>query len=106
MGTVIVPTFPRHPVVIAQQTADIAQLAPGRFVLGLGPSHSTLIEGRYGIPYRQPLGHLLGALRCCLPLEILRAASLAPRRDLGQILYQAVQSRWKSGSGRTGRALE
>jgi len=58
MGTAIVPTFPRHPLVVAQQTADIAQLAPGRFVLGLGPSHATVMEGRYGIPYRQPLGHL------------------------------------------------
>jgi alkanesulfonate monooxygenase SsuD/methylene tetrahydromethanopterin reductase-like flavin-dependent oxidoreductase (luciferase family) len=43
---------------VAQQTADIAQLAPGRFVLGLGPSHAIVMEGRYGIPYRQPLGHL------------------------------------------------
>jgi len=58
MGTAIVPTFPRHPLVVAQQTADIAQLAPGRFVLGLGPSHANVMEGRYGIAYRQPLGHL------------------------------------------------
>jgi len=58
MGTAIVPTFPRHPLVVAQQAADIAQLAPGRFVLGLGPSHAAIMEGRYGIPYRQPLGHL------------------------------------------------
>ena len=39
MGTAIVPTFPRHPLVVAQQTADIAQLAPGRFVLGLSRLH-------------------------------------------------------------------
>src|SRR5262245_1443723 len=58
MGTAIVPTFPRHPLVVAQQAADIAQLAPRRFVLGLGPSHATVMEGRYGISYRQPLGHL------------------------------------------------
>jgi len=58
MGTAIVPTFPRHPLVVAQQTADIAQLAPGRFVLGLGPSHATIMQGRYGIPYTKPLGHL------------------------------------------------
>ena len=58
MGTAIVPTFPRHPLVVAQQAADIAQLVPGRFVLGLGPSHANVMEGRYGIPYRQPLGHL------------------------------------------------
>lgn len=58
IGTAIVPTFPRHPLVVAQQTADIAQLAPGRFVLGLGPSHGAIMQGRYGIPYRKPLGHL------------------------------------------------
>jgi F420-dependent oxidoreductase-like protein len=58
MGTAIVPTFPRHPVVVAQQAADIAQFAPGRFVLGLGPSHALVMEGRYGIPYTQPLSHL------------------------------------------------
>jgi F420-dependent oxidoreductase-like protein len=58
LGTAIVPTYPRHPLVVAQQTADIAQLASGRFVLGLGPSHASVMEGRYGIPYRKPLEHL------------------------------------------------
>ena len=58
MGTAIVPTFPRHPLVVAQQTADIAQMAPGRFVLGLGPSHAAVMQGRYGIAYEKPLGHL------------------------------------------------
>ncbi len=58
MGTAIVPTFPRHPLVLAQQAADIAQLAPGRFTLGLGPSHGAGVEGRYGIPYTRPLEHL------------------------------------------------
>lgn len=58
LGTAIVPTLPRHPLVVAQQTADIAQLAPGRFVLGLGPSHAAVMQGRYGIPYERPLSHL------------------------------------------------
>lgn len=58
MGTAIVPTFPRHPVVVAQQAADIAQIAPGRFTLGVGPSHAPAIETRYGIPYVKPLEHL------------------------------------------------
>ena len=58
LGTAIVPTFPRHPVVVAQQAADIAALAPGRFVLGVGPSHAPGIEGRYGIPYERPLEHV------------------------------------------------
>ncbi len=58
MGTAIVPTLPRHPLVVAQQTADIAQFAPGRFTLGLGPSHASVMQGRYGIPYEKPLAHL------------------------------------------------
>ncbi len=57
-GTAIVPTYPRHPLVMAQQSADINNLAPGRFVLGLGPSHTTTIEGRYGLSYVRPLEHL------------------------------------------------
>lgn len=58
LGTAIVPTFPRHPLVVAQQAADLAQLAPGRFTLGLGPSHGSSIEGRYGLSYQRPLEHL------------------------------------------------
>ena len=58
MGTAIVPTFPRHPVVLAQATADIAQIAPNRFTLGVGPSHAPAMEDRLGIPYVKPLEHL------------------------------------------------
>ncbi len=58
MGTAIVPTYPRHPVVVAQQAADIDNLAPGRFVLGVGPSHKPQMEGRYGLPYVRPLEHV------------------------------------------------
>lgn len=58
MGTAIVPTFPRHPLVAAQQAADLHSLAPGRFTLGLGPSHAAIMEGRYGIAYDRPLNHL------------------------------------------------
>ena len=58
LGTAIVPTFPRHPVVVAQQAADIGNLAPDRFTLGVGPSHAPAVEGRYGIAYARPLEHL------------------------------------------------
>ncbi len=58
LGTAIVPTFPRHPLVVAQQAADLAQLAPGRFTLGLGPSHGGSVEGRYGLSYHRPLEQL------------------------------------------------
>lgn len=58
LGTAIVPTYPRHPVVMAQQTLVVHELAPGRFRLGIGPSHRPTIEGAYGIPMEKPLAHL------------------------------------------------
>lgn len=58
LGTSIIPTFPRHPIVTAQQTLAIAALAPGRMRLGVGPSHKPGIEATFGIPFRRPLAHL------------------------------------------------
>src|SRR5918993_527802 len=57
LGTSIVPTFPRHPLVMVQQTQVVAQLAPGRFRLGVGPSHRPMIESM-GMNFTSPLGHL------------------------------------------------
>ncbi len=58
LGTAIVPTFPRHPLVVAQQAADLHALSAGRFILGLGPSHASIMQDRYGIAYERPLTHL------------------------------------------------
>lgn len=58
LGTSITPTFPRHPLVVVQQVQALAQLAPGRFRLGLGPSHRPTMEATFGVDFRAPLGHL------------------------------------------------
>ena len=58
LGTAIVTTFSRHPVTMAQQVQVLAQLAPGRFRLGIGPGHRPVMEGTYGANFRVPLGHL------------------------------------------------
>ena len=57
-GTSIVPTFPRHPIVVAQQVQVLDQLAPDRFRLGVGPSHRPPMESMFGVNFRSPLGHL------------------------------------------------
>jgi F420-dependent oxidoreductase-like protein len=57
LGTSIVPTYPRHPLVMVQQAQVVAQLAPGRFRLGVGPSHRPTIESM-GIEFDAPLAHL------------------------------------------------
>lgn len=63
LGTSIVPTFPRHPLALAQAAKVVAELAPGRFRLGVGPSHRATIEDAWGIPFRKPLSHLREYLR-------------------------------------------
>jgi len=58
LGTAITPTYPRHPLATAQAALAVAQLAPDRFRLGVGPSHRPAIEGVFGIPFERPLEHL------------------------------------------------
>src|SRR5687767_11632703 len=58
LGTSIVPTYPRHPLALAQQAATAASLGPGRLRLGVGPSHRPAIEATYGLKMEAPLGHL------------------------------------------------
>jgi F420-dependent oxidoreductase-like protein len=68
LGTSIVPTYPRHPLALAQQAATVDALSPGRLRLGIGPSHRPTIESTYGIPMEAPLAHLREYV------EVLRAA--------------------------------
>ncbi|MEX1103218.1 MAG: LLM class flavin-dependent oxidoreductase, partial [Dehalococcoidia bacterium] len=68
-GTSIVPTFPRHPLVMAQGAIAVDQLAPGRLRLGVGPSHKPTMEGMFGMEFERPLQHLreyLAILRALL----------------------------------------
>lgn len=58
MGTAIVPNMPRHPIVMAQQAVAVAQLAPGRFRLGIGPSHQVTMQNTYGFDFNKPLTRL------------------------------------------------
>ncbi len=58
LGMAIVPTYPRHPLALAQQALALHDLAPGRLRLGVGPSHRSAIEGAYGIPMVSPMEHL------------------------------------------------
>ncbi|MSQ42494.1 MAG: LLM class flavin-dependent oxidoreductase [Dehalococcoidia bacterium] len=58
LGTAIVPTWPRHAVTMAQQALALEQLAPGRFRLGIGPSHEPAMVNGYGVRWHSPLTQL------------------------------------------------
>lgn len=51
-------TYPSHPLARANEALVAAELAPGRFRLGIGASHKVRIEGQYGLPFGKPLAHL------------------------------------------------
>lgn len=95
-GTSIVPTFPRHPLAMAQGAIAVDSLAPGRLRLGVGPSHKPAIEGTWGIPFERPLEHLREYL------TILRGVL-----ETGSIDHQGKRftARAQAGSGKTGVTL-
>ena len=84
-GTSVVPTFPRHPLVIAQQTQVVAQLAPGRFRLGIGPSHRPTMRAM-GIRLSDPMGHLKEYL------QILKSLLQTGEVDLDGEFYQVHET--------------
>ena len=55
LGTSIVPSWGRHPVVAAQQTQVASQLSNNRFRFGVGPSHIASMKKVFGADYRTPL---------------------------------------------------
>ena len=44
LGSSVVPTYPRHPMVMAQQALTTSAITGGRFTLGLGLSHKFIVE--------------------------------------------------------------
>ena len=58
LGTSIIPSWPRHTIVVVKQAQVVARLAPGRLRVGIGPSHRPTIESTFGYRFTAPLGHL------------------------------------------------
>jgi 5,10-methylenetetrahydromethanopterin reductase len=58
LGTAVIPTYPRHPMMLAQQALTVNQVAGGRLDLGIGLSHQPVVEGMWGISFDKPVGHM------------------------------------------------
>lgn len=70
-GTAVIPTYPRHPLVLADQALTTAAALGGRrrLHLGIGLSHQLVIEGMLGMAFEKPAVHMreyLSALRPAL----------------------------------------
>ena len=68
LGTAVVPTFPRHPVALAQQALTAQVATGGRLTLGIGVSHRSTIEDWLGLSYSHPVRHMEEYLSVLRPL--------------------------------------
>ena len=55
LGTGVVPIYPRHPVLLAQEALTLSDVSGGRLRLGLGVSHRPMVERALGLDMGQPL---------------------------------------------------
>ncbi len=58
MGTGVVPTYPRHPMALAQQALTTNAATDGRLALGVGVSHRPVVEQRFRMPFEPPALHM------------------------------------------------
>ena len=54
-GIAVTPVFTRTPAVLAASANVLGQLLPGRFVMGLGASSQTMMDGWHGVPLEKPV---------------------------------------------------
>ncbi|HXP56232.1 MAG TPA: LLM class flavin-dependent oxidoreductase [Streptosporangiaceae bacterium] len=62
VGIGVVNPWTRHPVLTAMEAAALAEIGPGRVLLGLGASNARWMGEQLGLPFERPLSHLLGSV--------------------------------------------
>jgi F420-dependent oxidoreductase-like protein len=82
LGTAVVPTYPRHPLALAQQALSTQAASDGRLTLGIGPSHPVVIEAMHGLSYEKPVRHVREYL------DVLDGAFAAGGSGGGQVDYE------------------
>ncbi len=68
LGTGVVPVYPRHPMVLAQQALTVQWATGNRFLLGIGLSHQVVVEGMWGLSYEKPAAYMREYLAALVPL--------------------------------------
>jgi F420-dependent oxidoreductase-like protein len=86
LGTAVVPTYPRHPVAMAQLALSAQAAARGRFTLGIGLSHQIVVEGMLGLSFARPYSHMREYLAVLGPL--VRTGSVAWAGDEFRVTAQ------------------
>lgn len=68
LGTGVVPVYPRHPMMLAQQALTVQLATANRLILGIGLSHQVVVEGMWGISFEKPARYMKEYLAILLPL--------------------------------------
>jgi probable F420-dependent oxidoreductase len=63
LGTAVVPVYTRGPGLLAMQAATLAELAPGRFALGVGSSSDVIVERWNAAPFVEPYKRVRDTVR-------------------------------------------
>ena len=63
LGVAVTPVFTRGPGLLAMSIASLAEVAGGRFTMGLGSSSAPVVERWNGIKYDQPYARTRDVLR-------------------------------------------
>jgi probable F420-dependent oxidoreductase len=63
LGTAIAPVYTRGPGLLAMTAATLAELAPDRFVLGIGTSSPVIVESWNAVDFAEPYGRTRDTLR-------------------------------------------
>jgi F420-dependent oxidoreductase-like protein len=68
LGTGVVPVYPRHPMMLAQQALTVQAATDNRLLLGIGLSHQVVVEGMWGISFDRPATYMKEYLASLMPL--------------------------------------
>ncbi len=63
LGTAVVPVYTRGPGLLAMQAATLAELAPGRFAIGVGTSSDVIVERWNAVAFEQPYRRVRDTVR-------------------------------------------
>lgn len=75
LGTAVVSTWPRHPLMLAAQALTTSDLAGGRLALGIGLAHKPTVESTLHVPFERPARHMDEYLAVLLPALAERRVS-------------------------------
>src|SRR5580700_938208 len=68
LGTGVVPVYPRHPMMLAQQALTVQAATGNRLILGIGLSHQVVVEGMWGMSFDRPATYMKEYLAALMPL--------------------------------------